>query len=413
MRFAIISDLHGNYQAWQAVLAHLSERQFDTIVCLGDIIGYGPQPAEVLHALRAECHNFILGNHDAVAAGLLDPSLFNEDAQRSTRWTLSKLSQQDRAFFTQVPLTIEADGVFFSHATLANPAGFGYLDTAEDAAPEFSVRPESAIFIGHTHHAKAFQLNEAGKTVAELPPENFHVTPGYRYIINPGSVGDPRTPDSLARYGSYDTETGLVEFYELPFDVDAYRSAWRASGSPYQQYFHCCIDGDIPISDSRIAPPPALVARGIQQQAAAPQTVTGPQLIVKPNSAPTASVPQVSGAQTSAKSLARPSSSQRLSLPNAGAAPNAVGAQRAPSGAADSIAGAKTSPVSKKLIVEEERSFPWTLVVFIVLALAIGTLVYLRYFSSFSGVGFNSTVSEQIAPADDSETSDDDDSDAE
>jgi predicted phosphodiesterase len=265
MHCAIVSDLHGNLQGWQAVLADIRQRQPDLVVCLGDIIGYGPQPAETLASCRSECHAHVLGNHDAVVAGLLDMACFNEDAQRSTRWTVARIGDREGMFFKQVPLSLQADSLFFSHATVSDPAGFGYLDTAQDAAPEFAARPERLMFVGHTHHAKVFEFNETTGEVAEHPAEDFSMRQGCRYIVNPGSVGDPRTPEPLACYATCDTDSGVVRFHALDFDLDAYREAWRASKSPYQQYFHRCLDGDIPITAAgeRIAPPPVLVARKV------------------------------------------------------------------------------------------------------------------------------------------------------
>lgn len=263
MHYAIISDLHANLQGLQAVLADIRRRKIDTLVCLGDIIGYGPQPIETLALCRRECHNFVLGNHDAIAIGLLDFTVFNEDAQRSARWTLKQLGEPEVSFLKEMSLMLEGEDLFFSHATLSDPAAFGYIDSAEEAAPEFAARQERAIFVGHTHHAKAFELDEETSLVRELPPENFRMAEGCRYIINPGSVGDPRTREPLARYASYHSDTKLVRFYELPFDVDSYRVAWRRSKSPYQQYFHRCLDGDISMTalGEHLAPVPRLVTR--------------------------------------------------------------------------------------------------------------------------------------------------------
>jgi len=376
MRYAIISDLHANLQAFEAVLADIGKREYDTVVCLGDIIGYGPQPAETLLRCQQECHNFILGNHDAVAAGFLDPSIFNEDAQRSAHWTVSKLGQGARDFFKQVPLTLETDGLFLSHATLSNPAGFGYLDTAEDTVPEFLARPEPAIFVGHTHHSKAFQLDEANATIAELPPADFQITPGYRYIINPGSVGDPRSPEPLARYASYDSDTGLVRFFALDFDIDAYRAAWQASRSPYQQYFHRVLDEDIPTSadESRVAPPPTLMSSGLQKHAAAGGNTA------------------VVGGPTEPPSL---TASQKLV---AASIPVAAGAQPVRSQVADGSGGGPAPTLSQKLdaaALEQKGGFPWMIVFLLLLFAAAGGLVYLKYFTNFSGFGMTPEIQRQ------------------
>lgn len=367
MHYAIISDLHGNLQGLEAVLADIGQRQQDSIVCLGDIIGYGPQPAETLDLCRRECQAFVLGNHDAVAAGLLDLALFNDDAQRSTRWTLAQLGEEAKEFFTEVPLVVEGEDLFFSHAALRDPAGFGYLDSAEDAAPEFLARPERMIFVGHTHHAKVFELNEAAGEVVEFPPEDFRMREGCRYIVNPGSVGDPRTPEPLARYASYEEETGLVRFHALAFDVDAYRDAWQFSRSPYQQYFHRCLDGSIPMTaeGERIAPPPLLVARKVAAEAGLAQRgmearSDSPPLMARAR--PVIGRGRVAGG----------GEDQVVSL---------AGKERV-------LSGSGVSGKSTALSVEPEKEFPWMLVL---LVLVLGICVWVGYLRFFTDVGIGMT----------------------
>ena len=114
MRYAIFSDVHANRQAWEAVLEDIAKQGADTLVCLGDVVGYGPKPLEVLSAVRAVTANFVLGNHDAAACGRLDPPIFNERARIVIEWTREQLDEDALTFLTQVPLQMNGEEVLFS-----------------------------------------------------------------------------------------------------------------------------------------------------------------------------------------------------------------------------------------------------------------------------------------------------------
>ena len=111
MRYAIISDLHANLPAWERVLADIRGQGVEEIVCLGDVVGYGPNPSEVLRGVRGATRNFVLGNHDAAAAGIMDYSIFNDHARQAIEWTMGKLNAEAKTFLSAVPLAIEAGDV--------------------------------------------------------------------------------------------------------------------------------------------------------------------------------------------------------------------------------------------------------------------------------------------------------------
>ena len=118
MRFAIFSDIHGNLPAWDQVLADIRSLEADVLICLGDVVGYGPKPQEVLDGIRSVTDNFVLGNHDAAAAGLIDPSIFNEHAHSVVLWTREHLSTESLDFLRNVPLQMESDDILFVHAEI-------------------------------------------------------------------------------------------------------------------------------------------------------------------------------------------------------------------------------------------------------------------------------------------------------
>ncbi len=237
MRYAIVSDIHANLRAWEAVLADLRSQNVDTIICLGDVVGYGPQPAEVLAAVRAETSHFVLGNHDAAAAGMMDYSIFNDHARQAIEWTMSELSEEATAFLASVPLAIEAGEILFVHAEVAEPGRFDYIDDTEMAEESFSATEHFVSFVGHTHKPKIFERKPEGG-VQELLDETCSLDEKNRYIVNVGSVGEPRNPDDLrARYVIYDSETREVDFRRVDFDIVAYRESLLGTSLALRPYF--------------------------------------------------------------------------------------------------------------------------------------------------------------------------------
>lgn len=237
MRYAIVSDIHANLRAWDAVLADIRSRGADAIICLGDVVGYGPQPAEVLAAVRAETSHFVLGNHDAAAAGMMDYSIFNDHARQAIEWTMTELDEEATAFLASVPLAIEAGDILFVHAEIAEPGRFDYIDGPEMAQENFAANKHFVTFVGHTHQPKIFELGEEG-TVRELLDETCSLDAANRYIVNVGSVGEPRNPDDLrARYVIYDSETREVDFRRVEFDIAAYRAGLEVTSLALRPYF--------------------------------------------------------------------------------------------------------------------------------------------------------------------------------
>ena len=166
MRYAIFSDVHANLRAWEAVLADIREQQPDVLVCLGDAVGYGPKPEEVLRGIREVTANFVMGNHDAAAAGAMDYSIFNKQAQQSIRWTADALSAESREFLGDVPLVIDSDDVQFVHAEITEPGRFGYIDDLEKAESNFA---DSNHFVTFAF-AVAVSISPAKTRIALLGP---------------------------------------------------------------------------------------------------------------------------------------------------------------------------------------------------------------------------------------------------
>ncbi len=229
MRYAVVSDIHANLQAWNAVLTHIAIQRADRILCLGDIMGYGPNPSEVLASLYRHVDGFCMGNHDAVVCGKLDPQRFNDHARRMIEWTRGRLSGKAASFLGSQPLTLAGPGFRCTHGDFTNPAAFHYIDDADSAAANWPVVDEPLLFCGHTHVPALFVIGDSGATHV-LAPQDFELETGKRYIVNPGSTGNPRSGDAQATYCLFDSDTGSVCWHTVPFDLDACRHAIRAAG---------------------------------------------------------------------------------------------------------------------------------------------------------------------------------------
>ncbi|MFK7849826.1 MAG: metallophosphoesterase family protein [Akkermansiaceae bacterium] len=223
MRYAIFSDIHANLRAWESVFTDMRAQRVDVLICLGDVVGYGPKPMEVLDSIRSVTSNFVMGNHDAAAIGAMDYSVFNDHARQSTEWTAAALTEEAKEFLSSVPLAIESEDLLFVHAEICDPKRFDYITDIDSAEVNFAASKHFLTFVGHTHHPKVFELNSGGQ-VLEHPDGNCILNASSRYIVNVGSVGEPRTPEDLrARYVVYDSESREVDFRAVQFDMRACR----------------------------------------------------------------------------------------------------------------------------------------------------------------------------------------------
>ena len=229
MRIAILSDPHSNLRAWNAVLADVASARVDRILCLGDLVGYGPSPVEVMESAYSHVHAFVLGNHDAVVAGKMSPDVFNDRARRLILWTRDRIGRRGADFLGSLPLVLSGEDYRCAHANFVRPSAFDYILEPEDAAASWAATREQLLFVGHTHAPRLFVLGHSG-TPHSLDPQDFAAEPGKRYIVNVGSVGLPRDADGRASYVIFDDRTRAVYFRRVPFDMDAFRADVAAAG---------------------------------------------------------------------------------------------------------------------------------------------------------------------------------------
>lgn len=229
MRYAIVSDIHANLQAWKAVLLDIGSSRIDRLICLGDVVGYGPDPAAVLESVYKHAHDVALGNHDAAVCGKLSAALFNEAAAGIVRWTRTQLNLTAMGFLKSLPLTLSGPHFRCSHGDFGKPAAFHYVIDPADALPSWDAVPDHLLFTGHSHDPGIFILGRSGHP-HRVGPQDFALEDGKRFLVNAGSVGQPRDGDTRACYCIYDSTTQAVYWRRIPFDLDAYRQRLDDAG---------------------------------------------------------------------------------------------------------------------------------------------------------------------------------------
>ncbi len=229
MRYAIISDIHANLTALQGVLSDISKLNIDKIICLGDTLGYGPQPAETLEMVYqvAECH--LLGNHDAAVCGKLNPIIFSESAKKAVIKHRGMISETALSWLKSMPLTLKTPSFRCTHGDFTKPGAYRYIIAEEDALPSFEATEEQLLFAGHSHLAGIYVIG-ASNVPHFLAPRDFILEDHKRYIINPGTVGYPRSGKFESTYCIFDSEERSIIFRHLPFDHIAFNNALRAAG---------------------------------------------------------------------------------------------------------------------------------------------------------------------------------------
>jgi predicted phosphodiesterase len=231
MSYLILSDIHANLEAHQAVLAD-AHGKYDRIVCIGDLVGYGADPNAIVDWARQNVAVIIRGNHDRVNAETdpNGPESFNPAAQSSTIWTRNALFPESREYLHRLPRgPLPYEGLDLVHGSPVDEDE--YVVTASDAAPLLPHLDAPLTFFGHTHRQGGFRL--ARRSVAFLPAaRRVEIEPKYFYLVNPGSVGQPRDGDPRAAYALYSPEERAVEFHRVAYDVDRAAAKIRAAGLP-------------------------------------------------------------------------------------------------------------------------------------------------------------------------------------
>ncbi|HUN67129.1 MAG TPA: metallophosphoesterase family protein [Bacteroidota bacterium] len=222
MRFAIISDIHANQEALEAVAASIRVQAPDAVVCLGDIVGYGARPNDCIDVVRTLTPHVLLGNHDEAAIDLGRAEYFNPYARIAAEWTHDELTEEHKTFIQALPYSLALGGILFVHSSPRDPAEWNYIITDADAQENFPAFTEPVCFVGHSHLPGIFSAD-----LSEGP-----VRRGMQFIINVGSVGQPRDNDPRSSYGIFDTNHWEYRNIRVEYNIDAAAAKIRKAGLP-------------------------------------------------------------------------------------------------------------------------------------------------------------------------------------
>ena len=230
MRVALISDVHGNYHALEAVLEEIDVEGVDALWCLGDTVGYGPMPNECCAAVEARAEVCLVGNHDLVVLGELTISDFNDEAAAAALWTSQVLSEASRRFLERLKPAGVAEGIDLFHASARDPV-WEYVLTEEAAQATFALTEAPLVLVGHSHVALAITLGD-NQVLGGLAPAGTHVELEGRWLLNPGSVGQPRDGDPRAAWVLLDLERMFAAFRRVQYPIQETQREIRERGLP-------------------------------------------------------------------------------------------------------------------------------------------------------------------------------------
>ncbi len=233
MKIALISDIHANIEALEGVLADISTQKVDEVFCLGDIVGYGANPNECIELVKKSCSVVLLGNHDAAAVGLLSTQHFNIHAKIAIEWTTDNLKKTGFEYLKSLPLQEIKYTHTLVHATPYEPNMWYYITSLEEAAFNFQFFETQFCFVGHTHIPIVIVL-EQEKEVYVHPGEalEYAKLANVRFLINVGSVGQPRDRNPKSCYGILDSDAGTFTYRRVSYDVQKAQAKMRKIKMP-------------------------------------------------------------------------------------------------------------------------------------------------------------------------------------
>ena len=236
MRYLILSDMHANWHAFEAVLRRARRKRFDAVLVLGDLVGYGAAPNQVVEAVRRLGPRLftVRGNHDKVVSGIDTGANFNQTALAAAQWTATRLTPANLRYVRELPqgpVQIEP-GLAICHGSPLDEDTYVFSDV--DAWEIFSNFPMPVTFFGHTHIPSLFSLEGRMLGVRALRGRTgtVHLQPNGRYLVNPGSIGQPRDRDPRASYMTYDSERRIVRWHRVEYPIEEAQRRIRKAGLP-------------------------------------------------------------------------------------------------------------------------------------------------------------------------------------
>jgi len=234
VRYFILSDIHSNLEALEAVLEDIGKiSPSDKLICLGDVVGYGPNPNECIELMKERAGVTIMGNHDHAVLGLTDPAYFNPYAAYMVFWTRSVLSPANREALESYRISVIEGEILFVHATPKDPLNWEYIFSASDARHHLQDLKEHLCFIGHSHVPLYYAMDPRGRlTGGRKPAFTLRVDDQLRYIVNVGSVGQPRDYNPQSAYAIYDVDNKTIEVRRVPYNIQAVQRKMKEADLP-------------------------------------------------------------------------------------------------------------------------------------------------------------------------------------
>ena len=229
MKYAIVSDIHANLEAFTAVLEVIEKENCDKIICLGDIVGYGANPRECVELVRKHEMATIAGNHDFACIGKTNINYFNTYAKEATLWTREVTTEEDKTFMRELPLVDYHDNFTVVHGTLYSPELFDYIQTTYDAYLSLQLLENQVCFLGHSHVPITFFQ---GEMISYTLASEIKLEKGVRALVNVGSVGQPRDDNPKASFAIYDVDNEVVRITRVKYDIEKAGQKIRDAGLP-------------------------------------------------------------------------------------------------------------------------------------------------------------------------------------
>lgn len=230
MKYVLLADVHGNYDALRAIVDTFPKGEVE-VYSAGDTLGYGAEPHKCVEVLKELNALSVIGNHDAAVVERTLPSEFSGKALEAVKWTREILRDEDKDLFKDMPLTRKTGEFEISHGTLHEPEEYIYMLSDAAAMHTFEVMKKNICFVGHSHIPSVFML-DGGRLASARAPEVMELDPKVKYIINVGSVGQPRDGDPRASYCVYDTEKEEVEFRRVEYEIRSAQEKILEAGLP-------------------------------------------------------------------------------------------------------------------------------------------------------------------------------------
>lgn len=232
MNILVIADIHANLDAFKAVLADARQRAaIDDTWCLGDIVGYGPDPGECIRLVREAASICVAGNHDLAAIGSVSQDEFNPAAREAILWTAHRLTWEDVEYLGKVPCVVERLGFTLAHGSPRDPV-WEYVLSEDTARTNMSAFGTNYCLVGHTHVPAAYAFEAQRVLAQDLQQGSTVPLDGRRLILNPGAVGQPRDHDPRASYAIIDTDAKQYSLWRVPYDIEAVQMRMKSAALP-------------------------------------------------------------------------------------------------------------------------------------------------------------------------------------